>query len=121
MPDANSRDLETLTAVRTDKAIDPAPRIAAQNKMNARRRRILLVQTQAENAGAQEISRLAGAGLTELGYEVHHLFFFRKSDSFDAPPNTIYCWPCRPGNPWALANFSGSWDGKSERFGRMSS
>jgi glycosyltransferase involved in cell wall biosynthesis len=105
MPDANSCDLETLTAVRTDKAIDPVLCIAAQNKMNARRRRILLVQTQAENAGAQEMSRLAGAGLAELGYEVHHLFFYHKSDSFDAPPNTIYCWPCRPGNPWALARF----------------
>ena len=65
--------------------------------MNVKRRRILLIQTQAENAGAQEISRLAGAGLSDLGYEVHHLFFFRKSASFDAPPNTIYCWPRRPG------------------------
>jgi len=73
--------------------------------MNAKRRRILLVQTQAENAGAQEISRLVGSGLTGLGYEVHHLFFFRKSASFDAPPNTIYCWPWRPGNPWTLLKF----------------
>ena len=78
---------------------------ASQNKMNVKRRRILLIQTQAENAGAQEISRLAGAGLSDLGYEVHHLFFFRKSESFDAPPNTIYCWPRRPGNPWALLKF----------------
>lgn len=73
--------------------------------MNGKRRRVLLVQTQAENAGAQEISRLAGAGLTAHGYEVYHLFFFRKSDSFDAPPNTIYCWPRRPGNPRALLQF----------------
>ena len=69
------------------------------------RRRILLVQTQAENAGAQEISRLVGAGLTGHGYEVYNLFFFRKSELFDAPPNTIYCWPNRPGNPWALLKF----------------
>ena len=69
------------------------------------RRRILLVQTQAENAGAQEISRLVGAGLRERGYEVHNLFFFRKSDSFDEPPNTIYCSPSRPGNPIALLKF----------------
>jgi glycosyltransferase involved in cell wall biosynthesis len=105
MPDANSRDLDMLTPVRTDTAAHPAQRIAVQNKMKAKRRRVLLVQTQAENAGAQEISRLAGAGLTELGYEVHHLFFFRKSDSFDAPPNTIYCWPRRPGNAWTLLQF----------------
>lgn len=68
-------------------------------------RRILLVQTQAENAGAQEISRLVGVGLTALGYEVHNLFFFRKSASFDEPPNTFYCAPSRPGNPLALLRF----------------
>ncbi|WP_426434713.1 glycosyltransferase family 4 protein [Bradyrhizobium genosp. P] len=64
--------------------------------------RVVLVQTQAENAGAQEISRLLGAGLTARGYDVSNLFFFRKSDSFDEPPNTFYCSPRRPGNPLAL-------------------
>lgn len=64
--------------------------------------RVLLVQTQAENAGAQEISRLLGAGLTARGYRVTNLFFFRKSDSFDEPPDTLYCASRRPGNPLAL-------------------
>jgi glycosyltransferase involved in cell wall biosynthesis len=106
MPDANSSTFpKTLNPVVSDNATGPAHRMAVQSKSKALRRRILLVQTQAENAGAQEISRLAGAGLTDIGYEVHHLFFFRKSDSFDAPPNTIYCWPRRPGNPWALVRF----------------
>ena len=68
-------------------------------------RRILLVQTQAENAGAQEISRLVGAGLTARGYEIHNLFFFRKSESFDEPPNTFYCSPSRPGNPLSFVKF----------------
>jgi glycosyltransferase involved in cell wall biosynthesis len=68
-------------------------------------RRILLVQTQAENAGAQEISRLVGAGLTALGYEVCNLFFFRKSESFEEPPNTFYCSPSRPGTPLAFLRF----------------
>ena len=77
---------------------------ALQNEMKPPRR-ILLVQTQAENAGAQEISRLVGAGLTALGYEVCNLFFFRKSESFEEPPNTIYCSPSRPGNPLALLRF----------------
>lgn len=67
--------------------------------------RILLIQTQAENAGAQEISRLVGAGLTARGYDVHNLFFFRKSHSFDEPPNTIYCAPSRPGRPLAFLRF----------------
>lgn len=63
---------------------------------------VLLAQTQAENAGAQEISRLLGAGLTARGYWVTNLFFFRKSDSFDEPPDTLYCARSRPGNPVAL-------------------
>jgi glycosyltransferase involved in cell wall biosynthesis len=67
--------------------------------------RVLLVQTQAENAGAQEISRLVGAGLTARGFEVHNLFFFLQSSSFDAPPNTIYCAPRRPGTPLAFLRF----------------
>jgi glycosyltransferase involved in cell wall biosynthesis len=75
-----------------------------QNEMNPPRR-ILLVQTQAENAGAQEISRLVGAGLAARGYDVCNLFFFRKSDSFEEPPNTLYCSPSRPGNPLALLRF----------------
>jgi glycosyltransferase involved in cell wall biosynthesis len=70
-----------------------------------RSRRILLIQTQAENAGAQEISRLVGAGLTARGYDVHSLFFFRKTRSFDEPPNTVYGAPARPGNPLAFLRF----------------
>jgi glycosyltransferase involved in cell wall biosynthesis len=69
---------------------------------SGRKLHVLLVQTQAENAGAQEISRLLGVGLTARGYRVTNLFFFRKSDSFDEPPDTIYCASRRPGNPLAL-------------------
>jgi glycosyltransferase involved in cell wall biosynthesis len=68
-------------------------------------RRVILIQTQAENAGAQEISRLVGAGLTARDYDVYNLFFFRKSESFDEPPNTFYCAPSRPGNPIAFLRF----------------
>ena len=77
-----------------------APRGLSEKALQ--KRRVILVQTQAENAGAQEITRLLGAALTARGYEVFHIFFFRKSDSFDAPPNTLYCAPRRPGNPVAL-------------------
>jgi glycosyltransferase involved in cell wall biosynthesis len=106
MSDAKTRAfLEAGNPVDADLVIRPIQRNASQSKMSVRRRRILLVQTQAENAGAQEISRLVGTGLAGLGYDVCNLFFFRKSESFDAPPNTIYCWPRRPGNPWALLKF----------------
>jgi glycosyltransferase involved in cell wall biosynthesis len=70
-----------------------------------RKPRILLIQTQAENAGAQEISRLVGTGLMARGYDVHNVFFFRQSQSFDQPPNTIYCAPRRPGDPLSFLNF----------------
>jgi len=74
----------------------------ARSNGSERKLHVLLAQTQAENAGAQEISRLLGAGLTARGYRVTNLFFFRKSDSFDEPPDTLYCAPSRPGNPVAL-------------------
>ncbi|KQT08162.1 MULTISPECIES: glycosyltransferase family 4 protein [Bradyrhizobium] len=74
----------------------------ARNDGDGPKLHVLLAQTQAENAGAQEISRLLGAGLTARGYRVTNLFFFRKSDSFDEPPDTLYCAPRRPGNPVAL-------------------
>jgi glycosyltransferase involved in cell wall biosynthesis len=67
--------------------------------------RILVIQTQAENAGAQEISRLVGAGLAARGYDVHNLFFFLQSSSFEAPPNTSYCAPSRPGTPLTFLRF----------------
>jgi glycosyltransferase involved in cell wall biosynthesis len=70
-----------------------------------RPRRILVIQTQAENAGAQEISRLVGAGLSARSFEIRNLFFFRKSETFDEPPNTRYCASRRPGNPFAFLKF----------------
>jgi glycosyltransferase involved in cell wall biosynthesis len=63
---------------------------------------VVLLQTQAENAGAQEITRLLGRGLNARGYEVFNLFFFRKSESFDEPSNTLYCCSSRPQTPLAL-------------------
>lgn len=64
--------------------------------------KILFIQTQAENAGAQEISRHVGMELEAKGYEVHHLFLYRKTDAFDGAPNTIFCADERPANPLEL-------------------
>nr|WP_321445893.1 glycosyltransferase family 4 protein [uncultured Cohaesibacter sp.] len=69
------------------------------------RPRILFIQTQAENAGAQEISRLLGEGLDPKGYDIHHLFFYRKSTSFNEPPNTVFCVQDRPRTALAFAKF----------------
>jgi glycosyltransferase involved in cell wall biosynthesis len=73
-----------------------------------RQPRVLFIQTQGENAGAQEISRLIGAGLTARGFDVHHLFFYRKSTHFNEPLNTSYCIPGRPKNPLAAFRFLGT-------------
>lgn len=64
----------------------------------ARRPRIALVQTQAEGAGAQEIMRILGDGLTARGYDVHYVFFYRRTAAFDAQPNTHFCAFERPSN-----------------------
>jgi len=54
------------------------------------------VQTQAEGAGAQEISRILSLALEARGYEAHHLFFYRKTAAFDDHPNTFFCARERP-------------------------
>lgn len=86
-----NKDLDERTAAAL------APLNGGERKLH-----VLLVQTQAENAGAQEISRLLGAGLSARGHRVSNLFFFRKSDSFDEPPETFYCASSRPNSPLAL-------------------
>jgi L-malate glycosyltransferase len=66
------------------------------------RRRIVMVQTQAEAAGAQEVSRILGHGLEARGYSVHHVFFFRRTAAFDDAPNTFFCALQRPADLPAL-------------------
>jgi glycosyltransferase involved in cell wall biosynthesis len=67
--------------------------------------RIVLVQTQAENAGAQEISRLLAADFIARGFDVRQLFFFRRTASFDANPNVEFCAGERPRGPLAFLRF----------------
>ena len=66
--------------------------------------RLAFVQTQAENAGAQEISRLLARDLEAHGYEIHQIFLFRRTNSFDNAANVLFCAPSRPSNPMALAS-----------------
>jgi glycosyltransferase involved in cell wall biosynthesis len=75
------------------------PRIRAVAGPARRRLRVVLMQTQAEGAGAQEISRILGRGLEADGYDVHHVFFFRRTAAFDSQPNTFFCARRRPGSP----------------------
>jgi glycosyltransferase involved in cell wall biosynthesis len=65
--------------------------------------RIVLMQTQAEGAGAQEIARILGIGLDARGYDVHHVFFFRRTAAYDHQPNTFFCTLERPSGPLGVA------------------
>ncbi|MEW9837197.1 glycosyltransferase family 4 protein [Mesorhizobium marinum] len=73
--------------------------------------RLLFIQTQAEMAGAQEISRLLGEGLSgkERGglpeFEVHHLFFYRKTAAFDRWTNVHFCLEDSPKGPLSFVRF----------------
>jgi len=78
---------------------------APQRATPPRPRTVMLVQTQAEGAGAQEITRILGHGLTARGYEVHHVFFFRRTAAFDQQPNTYFCATERPGRPLTNAGW----------------
>ena len=64
--------------------------------------RVLLLQTQAENAGAQEIARLVATGLKQRGYVTRQLFFFRRTASFDKDESADFCLSRRPSNPLEL-------------------
>ena len=72
---------------------------AADQAAAGRKTRIVLVQTQAEGAGAQEISRILSLSLDARGYEAHHVFFYRKTAAFDDHPNTFFCARERPRGP----------------------
>ena len=82
---------------RSDGIAAPSPRSGAAKA------RVVLLQTQAEAAGAQEISRILGSGLTAQGYDVHHGFFFRRTAAFDTQPNTFFCARERPTSPLQVA------------------
>jgi L-malate glycosyltransferase len=88
---------------RTPRAPEPAARPAPRQKTVIRRKaRIVFVQTQAEGAGAQEVSRILGRSLEARGYEAYHVFFYRKTAAFDDQPNTFFCARERPAGPAAI-------------------
>lgn len=69
---------------------------------HAASRRVLLIQTQTEAAGAQEVSRMLAAELGRRGYDVHQLFFFRRTAVFDDDPRAVICAPTQPSGPLGL-------------------
>ncbi|WP_331294962.1 glycosyltransferase family 4 protein [Methylobacterium hispanicum] len=71
----------------------------------APRPHVLLIQPQAENAGAQAIARMLATALAERGYRTGQLFFYRKTGAFDAEPGVAFCAAGRPRTPLAFARF----------------
>jgi glycosyltransferase involved in cell wall biosynthesis len=77
-------------------AMAPSADMPSLAASSPRKARVVLVQTQAEAAGAQEVSRILGQGLEAKGYVVHHIFLYRRTAAFDHQVNVIYCASRRP-------------------------
>lgn len=71
-----------------------------------KRPRIVLLQTQAENAGAQEIARILGHGLKARGFDVHFGFFFRRTAGYDKAPGVFFGADHRPTGPISVARMA---------------
>ncbi len=71
-------------------------------RRDAVRPRVLFVQTQVENGGAQEISRLVGAGFAARGWDVRHLFFYARTRGSIDLEGVDVCASQRPRDPLAL-------------------
>ncbi len=79
-----------------------AKRLQTRDRDVDQPRRVLFVQTQAENAGAQEVARQLAHGASRNGWRTGQVFFFRRTDSFDAEDNVFFCARRRPSSPLAL-------------------
>jgi glycosyltransferase involved in cell wall biosynthesis len=80
-------------------ATDGSSEMFAQVRAVNKRRKALFVQTQAENAGAQEIARQLALGAERQGWDTRQVFFFRRTASFDNDASAIFCARERPSTP----------------------
>src|SRR4029453_8347045 len=76
---AQGRNPMTPQALRPDGMVPATTKNAAPAGARPSGLRVVLVQTQAEAAGAQEITRILGRGLTARGYDVYSIFLFRRT------------------------------------------
>jgi glycosyltransferase involved in cell wall biosynthesis len=84
----------------TDLCLDDNKR--APIPARARAKKVAFVQTQAENAGAQEIARQLARGAERNGWETRQIFFFRRTESFDGEDNVFFCARQRPSTPFGV-------------------
>lgn len=69
---------------------------------------VAIVQTQAENAGAQEVARQLANGFGKRGWRTRQIFFFRRTESFDSEDNVFFCAQTRPSSPIAIMKMIGA-------------
>jgi glycosyltransferase involved in cell wall biosynthesis len=79
----------------------------ANSTLSPNRKTAAIVQTQAENAGAQEVARQLANGFEKRGWRVRQIFFFRRTESFDNDPNVFFCAKERPSNLVGVVNMMG--------------
>ena len=84
--------------------------------MTGTSRRVVLLQTQAEAAGAQEISRMLAGELGARGHDVRQVFLYRRTDAFDRDPRAVVCAAERPTGPVALAGMLARLHAELRRF-----
>ncbi len=69
---------------------------------STKQRTVALVQTQAENAGAQEIARQLADGFEKRGWRTRQIFFYRRTKSFDSDRNVFFCAAQRPASAFGV-------------------
>jgi glycosyltransferase involved in cell wall biosynthesis len=69
---------------------------------SSRKKTVAIVQTQAENAGAQEVARQLAQGFEKRGWRTRQIFFYRRTESFDAESNVFFCAKERPSSPFGV-------------------
>ena len=79
-----------------------APKSAPQSEREPARK-LAFVQTQAENAGAQEVARQLAYGAARCGMSARQIFFFRRTEGFDGDPNVHFCASRRPRSALGVA------------------
>jgi glycosyltransferase involved in cell wall biosynthesis len=86
-----------MTEIQAEQVTRAAPDSLPEPALgHAARRKVIFVQTQAENAGAQEVARQLAHGAERGGWRARQVFFFRRTDAFDHEDNVFFCAHQRP-------------------------
>jgi len=71
----------------------------ARVRAPTRQKSVAFIQTQAENAGAQEVARQLAHGAARSGWRTRQIFFFRRTEAFDHEADAFFCARERPSSP----------------------